>query len=558
MNLDCPTDDELLVLVCDEPGYAGVREHVEHCSTCRTRLNLLNQEVPGMQSLRNFADPFLSTTIIPNVPNAARTSPKTIGRYIVVGDLGSGGQADVYRVIDAELGRYLVLKLSRRPAGSAEVQRDTLIAEGRLLAELDHPGLVRILDIGIHDGRAYLVLEHVSGRNLKQYYEDRRPTPRDAALLIAEVCRVVSYAHRNGVVHGDITPHNILIDGAGRARLIDFGLARIENAWGEGAGISGGTPEFLPPEMSPLGGGPERAAPSSDVFGLGATLYWLLTGSAPFFAPTGVQALERSQRCDIDVEALQRARVPSRILRICLQSLAADPTKRPTPDAMADELERASRHSFTSRIIAAIGMVALMCVGLVFWRAGFGENESTEDQSVVQSAPAIEVFSRDGVLNLSNKLPLRSGDRVVFWCDVSQGHQATMVWFNAAGEVKTFSPVHEVFEKVDRLFYPTQHRPMTLEQPEGSDLIFFCRDGQITDDELQACFPVGTPPPLLPERNWLTLRRHEVSTEGALPDVPREILEVEEMLKEIDRKLQHHFKGVTAIAFPHYPAEKVE
>jgi hypothetical protein len=182
-----------------------------------------------------------------------------------------------------------------------------------------------------------------------------------------------------------------------------------------------------------------------------------------------------------------------------------------------------------------------------------------DDLNGVQSVPAIEIFSSEGIRNLSNELPLQTGDRVAIWCDVSRGHRATMLWFNAAGELKTFAPVREVFEKVDRLFYPARDSSIALEPPEGTDLIFFCREGQITDEELQACFPVGTPLPRLPAQNWLTLRRHEVTKEGPLSGIPpKEISEVEESMKEINRKLRLHFKGATAIAFPHYPANETE
>src|SRR5262249_5115939 len=160
------------------------------------------------------------------------------------------------------------------------------------------------------------------------------------------------------------------------------------------------------------------------------------------------------------------------------------------------------------RSVSGIVALAAICAGL-FWLSQFGMSNHVDDQNAVQSVPAIEIFSADGIRNLSNELPLQTGDRVAIWCDISRGHDATMLWFNAAGELKRLSPVREVFEKVDRLYYPARHRPVALEPPEGTELIFFCRAGKITDEELQACFPVGTPLSRLPAQNWLILRRYE-------------------------------------------------
>lgn len=138
-----------------------------------------------------------------------------------------------------------------------------------MLAQLDHPGLVRVFEIGIHDDRPFLVLDYVPGRNLEQNYAATRPSILEAARLIAEVARVVAYAHRCGVVHGDVTPRNILIDIHGRPRLIDFGLSKIEDAWRDDAGPVGGTPSFLPPKVIPAFGQTAESGQAGDVFGLG-------------------------------------------------------------------------------------------------------------------------------------------------------------------------------------------------------------------------------------------------------------------------------------------------
>jgi serine/threonine protein kinase len=558
MTSACPPDDQLLALATDDPGASAVRAHVEHCADCQMRVKLLRGEVAELRSLSGRRADSLPKTIVPGIAGARLPSGAVIDRYVIVGDLGSGGQADVYRVIDPDLRRDLVLKLSRRQSVNGDARRDSLVAEGRLLAALDHPGLVRIFDAGIHDSHPYLVLDHVPGRNLEQTFSGNRPSAREAARLIADVAQVVAYAHRRGVIHGDITPRNILIDSHGAARLIDFGLSKIEDAWSESGGPRGGTPDFLPPEILAAGDKPASPLAAGDVFGLGATLYWLLTGEAPFAAPTTGEAIERARRCDIDLDALDRAHVPRGIARACRQALAQDPNDRPAVEALADALERASRRWFTRRVAIATVAVALICAGLYFSMAEPGEHQLVEDSSVVQSIPAIEVFNPDGIRTLSNELPLQTGDRVAIWCDISQGHRATMLWFNAAGELKTLSPVREVFEKVDRHYYPARNRSIALEPPEGTDLIFFCRDGRITDDELQACFLVGTPLPRLPAQNWLNLRRHEVTVEGPLTGIPAEIVEVEEIMKKINRKLRKHFQGVTGVAFPHRAAEETE
>ena len=157
--------------------------------------------------------------------------PDAIGRYKVVGWLGAGGEADVYRVVHIKLGNDLVLKLSRRPVGADN--RSGLVEEGRLLVDLEHPNLVRIFDLDFHDDRPFLVMEYVHGRNLEQYAREEPVTPRRAAALVAKLAEVMAVAHRHGITHCDIKPKNILIDKLGEPRLIDFGMARLRHAWSD-------------------------------------------------------------------------------------------------------------------------------------------------------------------------------------------------------------------------------------------------------------------------------------------------------------------------------------
>jgi serine/threonine protein kinase len=175
-------------------------------------------------------------------PAPAGSTPATVGKYPVVGRLGGGGQGEVYRAVHPELGQDLVIKLARQPLGPGGIDHDFLAAEGRLLAGLRHDNLVRVYDLGVHDGRVFLAMEFVRGCTLEQHAGRGPLNPRRAAAMVGELARAVGYLHGRGVVHQDLKPQNVLVDESGRPRLIDFGLARLRDAWaGDADGPSGGT-----------------------------------------------------------------------------------------------------------------------------------------------------------------------------------------------------------------------------------------------------------------------------------------------------------------------------
>jgi hypothetical protein len=556
MTVPCPSDDELLAAATEPLRMGEFSRHVESCPACQRRLAQLGAEVSALRSLTRDWSPSPPTP--PIQLTVASTRPATIGRYVVLGELGSGGQADVYRVIDPELGRNLVLKLSRQYAREGDGRRDALFAEGRLLAELDHPGLLRVFDVGVYDGRPYLVLEHVSGRNLEQYFTERKPTPRQAARLIASLARVVAYAHRHGVIHGDIKPLNVLIDADGRARLIDFGLARLEGVWGEEASGSGGTPEFLPPELAADDEHRSRAREAADVFGLGATLYWLLTGRSPFAGASVLESLDRSRRCDIDLRLLRR--IPRRLAKVCQRALAPDPRDRPNADQLAAQLERVA-FPWRRRSVAAAATVLILCVGAFWWQHREVTTEKVAQQPVVQSAPEITVIRNDRVFDLSNVLPLRAGDRVAVACDISPGEPVVILWLDAAGQLQRLRPERTAVERVDRLTYPATNEWMPLSTPDGTEMVFFCRGQPPRDDGVNDCFIVDQALLQLPSVNYLTLRRGRVSTSGPLiPGSPeaKSVADAKLAMEQINRRLSRYFEGVSGVAFSHRDSDGEE
>jgi hypothetical protein len=209
-------------------------------------------------------------------------------------------------------------------------------------------------------------MEYVPGLTLHQFALRRRPRPREAARLVAELAGAVAYLHGQGIVHQDIKPRNVLVDERGRPRLIDFGLARWEHAWSGAAGDwLGGTAEYMSPEQAQ--GRPDRIGPWTDVFGLGGLLYHLLTLGPPYRGASRASVVRQARGADyLPVRQLAPA-TPRGLAQIVQRALAADPDRRhPT----AAELEAALRRFLARRRITA----ALLAIGSVLAAiaVGFG------------------------------------------------------------------------------------------------------------------------------------------------------------------------------------------
>ena len=259
----CLTEEELSSLKSGDTASDSVRTHLDSCPTCRHRLDRLLCEALAVRAAqpasngssdaatgnwtpaRSSSDPF--STANPGHGGCATdpARPTHIGKYLIVEVLGTGGQGSVYRAVHPRSARQLVIKIARYCLLDKTADRDALIAEGRLLAGLDHPDLIRVYDFDFHEGRPFLVMEYVRGRTLGQFAEGQNLAPRQAAMIVAHVARAAAAAHRQGIVHQDIKPANILIDEEGRPRLIDFGMARLRHAWGDDLDSSGGTPAYM-------------------------------------------------------------------------------------------------------------------------------------------------------------------------------------------------------------------------------------------------------------------------------------------------------------------------
>src|SRR5947207_5279401 len=208
------------------------------------------------------------------------------GRYRIMRKLGTGGMANVYLAEDQELGRRVAIKIldDRHAADEQFVER--FRREAKNAASLSQPNIVSIYDRGEAEGTYYIAMEYLDGRSLKELIVSRGPAPISVAIDYArQILAAVRFAHRHGIVHRDIKPHNVLVDAEGRLKVTDFGIARAGASQMTEAGSIIGTAQYLSPEQA-------KGAPvdqTSDLYSVGVVLYELLTGAVPFSGDTPVE-----------------------------------------------------------------------------------------------------------------------------------------------------------------------------------------------------------------------------------------------------------------------------
>src|SRR5579875_3390343 len=207
------------------------------------------------------------------------------GRYRVISRVGSGGMADVYLASDRLLGRKLAVKVLHHRFAEDEEFVERFRREASSAAGLSHPNVVAIFDRGEWDGTYYIAMEYLPGRTLKQIVKDEGPLePAGAIDIVVQILRAARFAHRRGVIHRDLKPHNVILDEEGRARVTDFGIARAGASDMTLTGSIMGTAQYLSPEQAQG----LAVTGASDLYSVGVILYELLTGVVPFEGETAV------------------------------------------------------------------------------------------------------------------------------------------------------------------------------------------------------------------------------------------------------------------------------
>ncbi|HJT33229.1 MAG TPA: protein kinase [Pirellulales bacterium] len=336
-----------------EGDFGGLAEHIEHCDECQTTLDQLTREAePLLAPLRRLAGAAIEamppageaggqSKALDSFSLTACECPLRLGKFELLEELGSGSYGVVFRARDTELDRLVAIKLLRagRLASRAELER--FLREARSAAQLKHPGIVSLYEIGqTAEGSSYLIEEFVEGITLADRLEKGRLLPRQAAELIALVADALDYAHRHGVIHRDIKPSNILLDGGGQPHLMDFGLAKrdIDDTPVTPEGEVLGTPAYLSPEQA--AGDSQGIDSRCDVYSLGVVLYEALTGERPF---RGNRRMLLLQVLEDEPRPPRRLndRIPRDLETICLRAMAKSPARRyQTAGELADDLRR--------------------------------------------------------------------------------------------------------------------------------------------------------------------------------------------------------------------------
>src|SRR6478736_6819851 len=279
----------------------------------------------------------------PNNKKATRAAELLgeFGDYELLEEIGRGGQGVVSRARQKSLNRIVALKVISLGQWASKVHLKRFRLEAEAAASLDHPDIVPIYEVGERDGSCYFSMKFVEGGQLDEVAR-REPIPiRRAAELIAKVARTVHYAHQHGILHRDIKPGNILLDGKGEPHLTDFGLARLvetESTMTRTLDVLG-TPSFMAPEQA-MG---NNAAVSSvtDIYGLGAVLYQLLTGQPPFAGGATYETIKLLLDTEPKQPRLLNPKIDRDLSTICLKCLEKDPKRRYSSAlALAEDLER--------------------------------------------------------------------------------------------------------------------------------------------------------------------------------------------------------------------------
>jgi predicted Ser/Thr protein kinase/tetratricopeptide (TPR) repeat protein len=365
MTSTCPRIEVLQRMVAgdlDGTSDADVESHVASCLECQRRIEtILDGSLAAPRAAGVTMPPYLerirqvpperaaddpSTEAIGETPGARGMGPSQpplleLPGYEIVRELGRGGMGVVYEAVRTKLKRPVALKMILAGAYADAGARARFESEAELVARLKHPNIVVLYHVAEHEGRPFLEMEYLEGGSLAARIRTSPLHAREAAVLVEPLARAMDVAHRAGVIHRDIKPANILLDTAGRPKIVDFGLAKLLGG-DSGVTHSGavmGSPSYMAPEQAE--GKIGELGPAVDIYALGVVLYESLTGRPPFRGATPVETLEQVRHTEPIAPSRLVPRIDRDIETIVLKCMEKAPARRyASAAALADDLRR--------------------------------------------------------------------------------------------------------------------------------------------------------------------------------------------------------------------------
>jgi serine/threonine protein kinase len=251
--------------------------------------------------------------------------PSRVGKYEVEELLG-GGMSRVYRARDSVLGRYVALKILTEAASADPAAKERFLQEARLASSIAHENIIAVYDFGEEEGRPFMVMEFLEGESLRNAIQNHRAGDFARRMQIAlQVGRALCHIHQKKIIHRDIKPENIHIDSIGRAKLMDFGIAKSDSTQSGKAGFTVGTPYYMAPEQV-LGA---DVTPQADVYSFGVLMYELLSGKKPVEGESSEKIFHKILYEPLNLEPLHEAAVVPAAIDLVSKCMAKAPVDRP-------------------------------------------------------------------------------------------------------------------------------------------------------------------------------------------------------------------------------------
>lgn len=274
-------------------------------------------------------------------PWSKGSSVRYVGDYELLDEVAAGGMGVVWKARQVKLDRLVAVKMIRGGALAGEEEVRRFHAEAQAAANLKHPNIVSIHEVGEHEGQHYYSMDFIEGTTLADVCHGKAMNAREAAALLRTVCDAVHFAHQRGVLHRDLKPHNLMLDASGQPHVLDFGLAkRLDDD--QGLTMSGavlGSPSYMAPEQAQ--GRHDRIGTHTDVHALGAILYQMLTGRPPFLASSAAETMMQVVQREPSAPTRFNADIPRALETICMKCLEKEPARRyATARELGEELER--------------------------------------------------------------------------------------------------------------------------------------------------------------------------------------------------------------------------